>query len=1119
MGEETDLASSEQQEHDDEGMDELEEHSPKVEAEKTVEEEEMGKSREEDLADSSEKEAGIEDMPVTPYLPHTIPEVVDNKLKEKWEWHMRIYPIDHSDIRRCVLDSVSKIAQETWYYIDKNNFGMGSYDLCMRSFTDTAMVMLKTLRAPMLYRYVTVEVSKRGKNAAEVEKIKQNPPVPLDGSSQQGAEDSEDLIEEAIEKLPYTEILESATLHLDYCHTIQCDKIKGKEKKRSLFVKYLPECTSKELLKVLFPVAINLDIISTAAGRRVGDLDVASDENLRGVIQAYVTVYINGCKNISFGWKKEDLDDEVTNPVPDKESPWELLPRDNEISYEAVPQIEKDSIVQYRKRKREMDIQHRRSAELQRRNRGERRRESRWDSNTGAAAPHPADIVQLQRAMNAKIQNQLALLHAVGDRPPRPPRGPPGPSGPPGPPGMMGGPPDMPMGPVDAAGMRDRKRDRFERDRMDMEMAGRRRDFPPFGPGRMGPPEREMRGRPDFPPRDRDRMFEGGRGRMPMGMYGGRGGHFDRGDSDRGRAFGGRFGGGDGRGRGFDFHPRGPPHFENAGRGRGGFESRGGGRRGESFGQGGMGRGGPPDGIRDEGNKISRGHAPFKEGSALERVQNRDQRSAGRGGGRIKPVTHGFPPNMEKPSEGHRTLTQVTISGDNQGGNRSSGQGGVSKHSGFGNRNMNQGRGNDHSHQRSHSGDTRSFQGQNKSFGPQNQRNFGMSQNQQTNFGSQNRQNQSSFGSSQNRQGNFGSHNNQNRSFGNSQMQNNSGSSQNSQRNFGGSHNQQNSYGSSGYQQSGFGSTGNQQGNYGAIGSQSTSYPSSNNQQNSYSSSTSQQNSFGSSVNQQSFGSSQNQQSFSASQNQQSFGSQNQQASYGSSQQSGYGNQQSNYGMAQNASAQQSGYGNIQSQSYGSQQNYGTQQQSQGSYGSYNTQQQQQGYSTMQQQNYNTSQSYDTQQQAFGGQGYGTQQQQQMGYSTTGTYDWNQQTSTTGSGATNSATSNYSQSSYGNSQQTQQQDYSAYSTAYPGYGGAALPSAASGYVLPKEASQSATPTEVTVLLMVMVQVTNNLDWEPTTMPSTRAVLDLLIVEQVSAVVTTMMVFGLNTSFEEEIMLF
>lgn len=44
--------------------------------------------------------------------------------------------------------------------------------------------------------------------------------------------------------------------------------ISGKEKKRSLYVKYLPEGTSKELLKVLFPVANNLDIIMTGEGRR-----------------------------------------------------------------------------------------------------------------------------------------------------------------------------------------------------------------------------------------------------------------------------------------------------------------------------------------------------------------------------------------------------------------------------------------------------------------------------------------------------------------------------------------------------------------------------------------------------------------------------------------------------------------------------------------------------------------------------------------------------------------------------------------------------------------------------------------------------------------------------------
>ncbi|RUS90723.1 hypothetical protein EGW08_001527 [Elysia chlorotica] len=1048
MDEESNVDNSEQG-NSVEGMDVLDGQSESAETEKTEEGEEMNKSTE-NSEDPAKKEVSVEDWPVTPLLPHTIPEFVNNKLKEKWEWHMRIYPIDHSDIRRCVLDSVSKIAQETWYYIDKKNFGMGSYDLCMRSFTDTAMVMLKTLRAPMLYRYVTVEVTKRGRNPAEVEKIRQNPPPPTDGSGEQSSEDSEDLIEEAIEKLPYTEILETATLHLDYCHTIQCDKIKGKRKKRSLFVKYLPECTSKELLKVLFPVAINLDIISTGEGRRVGDLDVASDDNLRGVIQAYVTVFINGCKDIGFDWREETLDDGKTNPVSDQESPWQLLPRDDEIPYEAVPLIEKDSNVQYRKKKRDLDIQHRRATELNKRNRSERRRESRWDSGTGSVPVQ--GLAQLQRAMNAQIQNQLAMIHSVEDRVTRAPRGPPA---------LMGVPPDLLMGPADVHTMRDRKRDRFERDRMDIDMAGRRRDFPPFGPGRMGPPERDIRGRPDFPPRDRDRMFDGGRGRMPMGMYGGRGGHFDRGDSDRGRAFGGRFGG-DSRGPGFDFHARGGPgNFDGAGRGRGGFESRGGGRRGESFGQGGMGRSGPLEGTRDEGNKLMKSPTPGKEGGPVERVQNRDQRS----GGRTKPVA----PSSDKPGDSHRTLTQVTISSDNQGGSRSSGQSDVSKQSGFGNRSYNQGRGNDQIGQR---GDSRSFQGQNKGYGSQSQKSFGMSQNQNS-LGSQGRQN--SFGSSQNRKGNYGSSNNQNRSFNNSQVQNNYGSSQNSQRNFGGSQNQQTSYGSSGYQQSGFGSVGNQQGNFGAIGSQSTSYPLSSTQQNSYSSSTGfgssvNQQPFGSSQNQQSFGTSQNQQSFGSSQNQQSYGSsqnqqsydasqnqqsydssQNQQASYGSNQQSGYGNQQSNYGVTQNASAQQSGYGgNMQSQAYGNQQGYGSQQQSQGSYGSYNTQQQQGQYNMLQQQNYNTSQSYDSQQQAFGGQGYSTQQQQQMGYSGTGAYDWGQQSSTTGTAAANSGASNYSQSSYGSTQQTQQQDYSAYSTAYPGYGGASLPSG--GASLPSAAS-------------------------------------------------------------------
>lgn len=55
-------------------------------------------------------------------------------------------------------------------------------------------------------------------------------------------------------------------IHLfDYHHL---HLISGQEKKRCLYVKYLPEGTTKEFLKVLFPVANNLDILTTGEGRR-----------------------------------------------------------------------------------------------------------------------------------------------------------------------------------------------------------------------------------------------------------------------------------------------------------------------------------------------------------------------------------------------------------------------------------------------------------------------------------------------------------------------------------------------------------------------------------------------------------------------------------------------------------------------------------------------------------------------------------------------------------------------------------------------------------------------------------------------------------------------------------
>ncbi|XP_059169019.1 scaffold attachment factor B2-like isoform X2 [Physella acuta] len=405
----------------------------------------------ENFEKSEEKKIDKPEEVIIPYKPHTFPDFSSLQLIEKWEWHIRIFPIDQADIRTCVLESVSKIAQETWFYIDKKNYGMGAFDLCLRSTNDAAMVMLKTLHAPMTYRYVTIQVNRRAKNKEQIEKIRAK--ASLKEKTENETDDDE--VEEEIEKMPYTEVEETATLLLDYYHTPTFEKIKGKEKKRSLFVKYLPESTSKELLNVLFPVANNLDIIKTGKGRRVGDLNVTSASNVPGICNSYIAIHINGDERICLDWKEENIDDGVQPEAYTGESPWEILPRTFEIEYEMVPDMHEDETIQYRKRKREMEIENRKNrpkldgrrskdnnrskpdrpkAEMNRSrpdgNRGKevvrsktegirplleglkgekRERRSRWDKVPVAGA----DVIKLQMEMNEKIQSQLALLQSV----------------------------------------------------------------------------------------------------------------------------------------------------------------------------------------------------------------------------------------------------------------------------------------------------------------------------------------------------------------------------------------------------------------------------------------------------------------------------------------------------------------------------------------------------------------------------------------------------------------------------------------------------------------------------------------------------------------------------------
>lgn len=154
--------------------------------------------------------------PVTLYRPQTIPNFCNSSLIEKWEWHLKFFPIDQADIRSCVLETVSKIAQETWMYVDKSNYGMGTYELCVKTPNDAAMIMLKTLSLPMTYRYLTVEITKRGQNEEEREKMSK------------GKELDEESDGDESDNLPYKEVVEKATLLLDFLYTPGIEKVKGK---------------------------------------------------------------------------------------------------------------------------------------------------------------------------------------------------------------------------------------------------------------------------------------------------------------------------------------------------------------------------------------------------------------------------------------------------------------------------------------------------------------------------------------------------------------------------------------------------------------------------------------------------------------------------------------------------------------------------------------------------------------------------------------------------------------------------------------------------------------------------------------------------------------------------
>jgi len=77
------------------------------------------------------------------YAPHNIPEWDLQGMRERWMWNIKIFPVDQEDCRNCLLDSATKIAQESWYYVPKRKNGQGTAELCMRSVSEAKQVMAR----------------------------------------------------------------------------------------------------------------------------------------------------------------------------------------------------------------------------------------------------------------------------------------------------------------------------------------------------------------------------------------------------------------------------------------------------------------------------------------------------------------------------------------------------------------------------------------------------------------------------------------------------------------------------------------------------------------------------------------------------------------------------------------------------------------------------------------------------------------------------------------------------------------------------------------------------------------------------------------------------------------
>jgi len=242
-----------------------------------------------------EMEQELKETPVVVrrYAPHSLPDWDLNEMRERWIWNIKIYPIDQEDCRNCLLDSATKIAQEAWYYVPKRKNGQGTAELSMASASEAKQVMGRIIRMPFYYRYVTIEVS----NRYDVSSLTDSSEVPVG---------------------PFTEVVETASVVLD---TTKCERIKntaktiGSVKRRNLWVRYLPENTSSDLLRVVFPLTHSNPEVQTHEDLRVGRVETNSKTDVLLFMKAYLTVNINGTHILALQNKEPENESETRDEL------------------------------------------------------------------------------------------------------------------------------------------------------------------------------------------------------------------------------------------------------------------------------------------------------------------------------------------------------------------------------------------------------------------------------------------------------------------------------------------------------------------------------------------------------------------------------------------------------------------------------------------------------------------------------------------------------------------------------------------------------------------------------------------------------------------------------------